>query len=67
MSKGRKRFHEMSVAELQAYEQTANYRTGRADAFDHGNPETVLEYWEREAPNHDEPLAIVRNLLGRVP
>lgn len=68
---GRKRFEDMSLEELQAYERTENYRIGRADAFDHGNPETILEYWERGAPTYDEPtydelLVIVRNLLGRI-
>jgi hypothetical protein len=62
----RKRISEMSDAELIVYEQSENYRIGRTDAFDHGNPETVLEYWERDAPTHDELLSIVRNLLRRV-
>lgn len=66
MSKKRKRFHEMSVQELTAYEQSQAYRVGRADTFDHGNPETILEYWDREEPSHQELLTIVRNLLGRI-
>jgi hypothetical protein len=61
----RKRISEMSDAELSAYDQSESYRIGRADAFDHGNPETILGYWKRCAPDHDELLAIVRNLLGR--
>lgn len=66
MSHKRKRFDDMSTDELLAYERSENYRIGRADAFNHGNPETILEYWERDAPTHDELLAIVRNLLRRV-
>lgn len=66
MSRKRKRFEDMSVAELQDYEQTDAYTVGRRDAFDHGNPETILEYMERDAPTYDELVAIVRNLLGRV-
>jgi hypothetical protein len=62
---GRKRFYEMSVSEMQAYEQSEQYRVGRADAFSHGNPETVLEYWDREEPTYAELTTIVRNLLGR--
>lgn len=62
----RKRFYEMSVDELNAYDQSESYRTGRADAFDHGNPETILEYWGRDAPTHDELLVIVRNMLSRL-
>lgn len=62
----RKRFADMSDAELIEYERTENYRIGRADAFDHGNPETILEYWDRGAPEYAELLSIVRNLLGRV-
>lgn len=57
----------MSISELEAYDQSERYRTGRQDAFDRGNPETILEYWDRDAPNHDELLAVVRNILSRTP
>jgi hypothetical protein len=65
MSRGRKRMEDMSTEELLAYERSANYRIGRSDAFDHGNPETILEYWERDEPTDVELRAIVRNLLKR--
>lgn len=67
MSRGRKRFSEMSVAELEAYEQSERAVRGRQDAFDHGNTETILEYWDRSAPTYDELLTIVRNLLTKLP
>lgn len=66
MSGRRKRFSEMSLEELQAYEVSENYRTGRADAFSHGSFETIMEYWDMSAPTYDELLSIVRNLLGRL-
>ncbi len=67
MSRGRKRFEDMSIDELLAYEQSSGYAIGRAAAFDYGNPATILEYWTRDEPSHSELLAIVRNLLRRAP
>lgn len=63
----RKRFSEMTMKELQEYEDTQSYHRGRSDAFGHGNPETIKEYWDRSAPTHDELLLIVRNILNRLP
>lgn len=63
----RKRFADMTLSELEAYEEGERYQTGRKDAFNHGNPETIIEYWDRDAPNHDELLIIVRNILSRMP
>jgi hypothetical protein len=62
----RKRFSEMSVAELEAIDNSDRYLRGRADAFDHGNPETVLDYWHRETPDDTELRAIVKNILERL-
>lgn len=61
----RKRFYDMTPEELQAYEASDQYRVGRTDAFDHGSNETIFEYWDRDAPNYEELLTIVRNLLKR--
>jgi len=62
----RKRFEDMSTAELLEYEKTERYAHGRADAFNHGTPATIKEYWNQEAPTPAELLEIVYNLLGRV-
>lgn len=62
----RKRFSEMTVAELEAYEQTERYSEGREMAFDRGNPETILEYWEREEPTDTELRIIIKNILYRI-
>lgn len=63
----RKRFADMTLAELEAYDQTDSYQRGRADAFDHGEPSTVLEYWGREEPNDAELRLIVKNILQKMP
>ena len=63
MSK-RKRFYEMTNEELTELDNSERYTKGRAAAFDHGLPETILEYWERQEPNDSELRAIVKNILG---
>lgn len=60
----RKRFSEMTVEELEAYDASDRYVAGRADAFDHGNSETILEYWDRDEPSDAELRAIIRNMLA---
>jgi hypothetical protein len=62
----RKRFNEMSLAELEALETSERYAKGRSDAFYHGNPDTVLEYWEREEPTDTELRVIIKNILYRM-
>lgn len=62
----RKRFSEMTLEELQALEQSENYIRGRRDAFDHGNPDTVLEYWNHEEPTDEELRVILKNILYRL-
>ena len=60
----RKRFADMTDAELEAYDASDRYTCGRRDAFDHGKPETILKYWEREEPTLEELCTIVKNLLS---
>jgi hypothetical protein len=62
----RRRFSEMSAEELTAYDQSASYARGRADAFDHGKPETIDEYWEREEPSDAEVRVILRNVVRQL-
>lgn len=62
----RKRYSEMSLEELMAEDARTSYEHGRADAFDHGKPETVLRYWEQQEPSDDELRIIVKNLLERM-
>jgi hypothetical protein len=62
----RKRFVEMTVEELTAIDNSQRYIIGRSDAFDHGKPETILEYWEREEPSNNELVSIIKNILNRM-
>ena len=62
----RKRFEDLTVEELMAYEQTEMYARGRSDAFDHGKCETILEYWNRDEPTDDELRSIVKNLVAKM-
>lgn len=62
----RKRFREMTATELDAFDASDRYRRGREDAFDHGNPDTVLEYWERAEPTDAELRVIIKNVLQRL-
>lgn len=62
----RKSWREMSDAELEAIDNVYAYTRGRADAFDHGKPETILEYLDREDPSKEELLVIIRNILTRM-
>ena len=66
MSK-RPNYREMDLAQLEAIDHDDRIRTGRADAFDHGKPETILKYWDEYGePNPSELRTIVRNILERL-
>ena len=62
----RKRYSEMALEELMQEDAKDNYERGRADAFDHGKPETVLWYWEQEEPTDEDLRSIVKNMLRRM-
>jgi hypothetical protein len=62
----RKRFDEMTVAELEAYERSSNYDIGRQAAFTNWLPETIIEYWLRKEPDDFELREIVKNMLRQM-
>lgn len=57
---------EPTMAELEVEDKAERYRTGRADAFDHGKPETILRYWAMYKPTTEELHTIIRNMLDRM-
>lgn len=57
---------EPTMAELEVEDKAERYRTGRADAFDHGKPETILRYWGMYSPTTEELHTIIRNMLDRM-
>lgn len=65
MPKG-KPLSKMSLEELMAIDRETSRREGRADAFDHGNPETVIRYWNDQEPSLEELYVIIRNILERM-